>query len=874
MKKLLVSTSILAALGLAGCGGETIEDLQADVEVQSPSSRIVFDPANGNLNIPNDLLMLPSGDAVFDYTLNIPVADLSDFSDPQNALNTQDGWSTNYPFVIDIEMPPGVSIDASTLSAGISIFEATLGLDINDPECLAIGIPSAGCKIGDELVFGVDYVLTLLDNDTVSVVPLRPLKGGQGYMLAMTTDLKDSAGESIQGSTTWDTVKQDIDTFPLSSPSQLQLQTLVNTFIDAFEGIYTREELTYVQAFTTLSTAPVLSAIKQLHIGPFAQALQVDPQNAPALLPRVVLTAQSEDGNALEGLGALSLDLITDGAAGAVATIPELSALEPLLPAINFSSLTTCNGLLTASATSFTTATGQDFGSPQINGGVDALAQGVSQNVLGQFGALCAANLYEGNISLPYFSAVPSEENPTAPLTEFWNAACDSGLVLNSLPPAETIEGLTLGPNAATCQAAGLNDIRINGEMVDTNRFITKFSPIPEAKGGLQSLDVQMTVPNATLIGQLGLPAPAMPEAGWPVVMLVHGITSKKEDMLAITGALSVAGFATVAIDQPVHNSRGFELEDGTIIDANRNSATDFLNLASLPTARDNSRQAVSDLLGMRLALNAFVDATGEGIAVNGSDVSLMGVSLGAITGGMAAAIANEPFSGPLAQLQSFYDIQAVSLESPGGAQATFLLESPAFGNLIKGNLLAASSPEFQAALAAAAQAAGSPVTEAILVATVVQFLEALSEDQLAEVNGLFTQFAFAAQTMTDSSDPINYFEMLAENSNVHMITVVGDGGAENLPDQVIPPTTALPTSGQLPLASFMGLENIVATKMQETPFDGLVLFNQGVHGGSLNPIPNPASTAEMQRQVAAYLQSKGTVLPISNPEVISNTGG
>ena len=35
----------------------------------------------------------------------------------------------------------------------------------------------------------------------------------------------------------------------------------------------------------------------------------------------------------------------------------------------------------------------------------------------------------------------------------------------------------------------------------------------------------------------LGLPATLVePEGGWPVVILQHGITSKKEDMLALTG--------------------------------------------------------------------------------------------------------------------------------------------------------------------------------------------------------------------------------------------------------------------------------------------------------------------------------------------------
>ena len=117
MRKLVLSSSVALALGLAGCGGsdETLDDIQADTEIQTPFSRVVFDPAAGNLNIPNDLLMLPGDDGFFDYTLNIPVADPTDFSDPQNALNILDGWSTQHPFVINVDTPAGASLDASTL---------------------------------------------------------------------------------------------------------------------------------------------------------------------------------------------------------------------------------------------------------------------------------------------------------------------------------------------------------------------------------------------------------------------------------------------------------------------------------------------------------------------------------------------------------------------------------------------------------------------------------------------------------------------------------------------------------------------------------------------------------------------------------------
>lgn len=873
MKKLLVSTSILAALGLTGCGGETIDDIQAEVQVQTPVSRIVFDPAAGNLNIPNDLLMLPGADGFFDFTLNIPVADPSDFSDPQNALNILDGWSTNYPFQLNIDVPANVSLDGATLSAGISIYEATLGLDLADADCRAVAVPSAGCKVGRKLSFGLDYVLSLADRNTISVVPLKPLKAAQGHMVVMTDKLLDTSGKSVQGSTTWDLVKQDIQTRPLSSASQLQLQSLVNTYITALSSVgYTREELTYVQVFTTQSIDTVLSTVKQLQIGEFAQRLALAPETAPAALPAIRITAMSEFGNAMQALGVVSSAAINAGIADAIEKSEQLQAFAPVIDMANFDALTSCAGLLAAAGGAFTAVTGQTFGSPAADAGINALAQQISLEVLPGAGPLCAATLFEGNVSLPYYSPIPRAENPLAPINEFWQSACTSGIILANAGAA--LQAAQPGPNAALCQAAGLNDVRINGVDIDPARNLTKFSPVPLMKGsvaGFETLDVQMTIPNPAIAGALGFQI-SMPETGWPVVMLVHGITSKKEDMLSIAGSLSLAGFATVAIDQPIHGSRGFDLTGNGVDDLNATtvSATHFLNLASLPTARDNTRQAVADLLGVRLGLNAVIDMSLTNMVnVNGADVSVMGVSLGAIAGGMFASLANTPFAGDLNALSSMYSVQAASLESPGGGLATFLLESAAFGPLVKGSLLSQASPDFQAFILATFGT--DNITETQLRAATTGFLAALTPEQTASINAVFAQFAFAAQTMTDSSDPINYFTRLGENTPVHMLTVVGDGSEANKPDQVIPVTTALPLSGQLPLATLMQLEQVVSTIMSSEPISGLVKFSRGAHGSSLNPGPNSAVTVEMQTQVATYLGSKARVIQVTNPDVIQN---
>nr|WP_297349056.1 VolA/Pla-1 family phospholipase [uncultured Glaciecola sp.] len=863
MNKLLISTGVLAALGLSGCGGDTLEEIRTEATPQTPFSRIVFDPANGNLNIPNDLLMLPGADGFFDYTLNIPVADPTNFGDPQNALNILDGWSTNQPFVINVETPPNTSLNADTLSAGVHLYEATLGLNQQDADCAAIPIPSAGCKVGDKLTFGVDYVLGLADSNTITVVPLKPLKAAQGYLLVMTEDLKDSSGKPVKGSSTWDLVAQDIETKPLATESQLGLQTLINLHLGSLDdaGVQT-DNVTYVSAFTTQSVTNVLDTVKQLMIAEFAGRAAAGDPTAGQALPAIVTRDVESASNSMEALGLVSTQLVAGAVQQGIAALPPEA--EDLIAAINaadFASFTTCSGLLVSAGGGFGNETAE----------VNVFAAGVSVGILGQVGQFCAASRFEGNISLPYYSAIPTAENPLAPINSFWTSACDSGIVLANA--GEVLAAATAGPNAALCSQVGLADVRINGELLDRDRNLTKFSPVPQPMGsnmGFETLDVQVTVPNPQVATALGLTL-EKPEGGWPVVILAHGITSQKEDMLAVTGALSLAGFATFAIDQPIHGSRGFDLNGDGVDELNATtvSATHYLNLAVLPAGRDNLRQSVSDLLGLRLGLNAVVDTTAsQSVDIDTSNVSVFGVSLGAITGGNFASVANTGFEGPLSAFDSMFAIQAASLESPGGGTANFLLESAAFGPLIKGLLLSQGSPEFQAFLTSTFGTVD--VSEAQLVGAVNGFLAALSPDQLAGANALFNQFSFAAQTMIDSADPINYFTALADNTPVHMMTVIGDGG-DNLPDQVIPVTTALPLAGQQALADIMGLEQISATTASTSPVSGIVKFIEGAHASSLSPASSPAVTEEMQRQIANYFGSSATAIVVTNEAVVAN---
>jgi len=497
------------------------------------------------------------------------------------------------------------------------------------------------------------------------------------------------------------------------------------------------------------------------------------------------------------------------------------------------------------------------------------------------------ANLMQGSITLPYYSGVPTVENPMAPVNERWESLCDSGAMLAGLAAAnpaaipDTPLSVADGTCMAVSQAAGLAAPGLRDlstiMALDTERNLTKFSPVPKTKA-MMPIDVQMTTPDINVANavraQLGMPALVEPENGWPVVMLVHGITSQKEAMLPITGILSLNGMATIAIDHPLHGSRGFDLNmDGTDdINATELSATHYVNLASMLTMRDNTRQSSADLLGLRLGLNFLggVDSDGNAIKIDTSKVHMLGHSLGAIYAINFVGLSNTPLN---PALDGYFKVATTSLAMPGVMLANFGIESPAFESLIKSNLTYSASTDFQAFVAAMHPA--GPTEDELNSAYETFYNDMLNDAQRAEMDAVFAQFTFASQTVTDSGDPIAYLDVLkATNTPIHLIEVIGDGG-DNLPDQTVTNTAPnSPMAGTDPLITLLDLPIVSETSAGS----GVVRFVNGHHSSILDPRATDDSpdielsaraTQEMQSQVAAFFATMGEVIVIADPVVI-----
>lgn len=257
------------------------------------------------------------------------------------------------------------------------------------------------------------------------------------------------------------------------------------------------------------------------------------------------------------------------------------------------------------------------------------------------------ADVYAGDVRIPYYLSEPSADDPTAPLTGHWEGKDGSAL--------------------------------------------TRYNPAPVPTDQVLTVPLLATVPNAqSAYEQQG---GTKPPSGWPVVIFQHGITGNRENMFAIADAFADAGFAVVAIDLPLHgvtnpgdpfyqpdHERTFNLDvqnndtgaagsDGKI----DSSGAHFINLTSLLTSRDNLREAEADLISLtRTVPTLDYDADGQP-DFDAGRIYFVGHSLGAMAGIPYLAVDDTA--------------RTATLASPGGNVAAFIRRSPAFSDQINAGL-------------------------------------------------------------------------------------------------------------------------------------------------------------------------------------------
>jgi hypothetical protein len=122
-----------------------------------------------------------------DLTLAIPPAggDPNDFSDPTVALGAIDGFSTTERWTTSFSTFPN-KIDAASVVPGQSVRMFEVAFEF--PDIVLVS------GIVHELTPGVDFVASMLTDEVLGIIPLRPLKASTNYMAVVTNDIHDTAG--------------------------------------------------------------------------------------------------------------------------------------------------------------------------------------------------------------------------------------------------------------------------------------------------------------------------------------------------------------------------------------------------------------------------------------------------------------------------------------------------------------------------------------------------------------------------------------------------------------------------------------------------------------------------------------------------------
>jgi hypothetical protein len=503
-------------------------------------------------------------------------------------------------------------------------------------------------------------------NNLIRVLPLTPLASKTQYVLALTNDIVDANGEPLVGSPTYQSVADpervlSNAAFQPFRKAMLPARKLAADYFD-FKREYdasagfsaTFADVPYATAITTTAVEDVLLA-NAAPVTYFRSSLQVAQR-------------QEELGKLVDGFYNLSDQPLGEGANGEESALNTAIYTKLTDPAFRLydeslaTILTDANGsgtvvtygdvvadadadrriahaiqVATAEATdenidietqaqAMATAADPLLDSPKPRtvsifsekegGDVNpALRQSVG---LGGLAADLDIRVYEGEITLPYYQALPEEGSGDVLKTSSWQPANFSGEESLDAAPSDRIS----------------YRFPFAGKTADT------------------SVPIVVAAPEDTQ---------ATPAGGFPVIIYQHAATTDRSAILPLATAAGLTCiaepaddcFVTIGIDQPLHgifdtgivgltpissqdgaSAEATERHFGFAADADLNavaaaeleapeSGSLFLNFANYANTRDNMRQGALDLLNVNASLQAIEDAINDcGPCTNGLQIN------------------------------------------------------------------------------------------------------------------------------------------------------------------------------------------------------------------------------------------------------------
>ncbi|PAR41574.1 lipase [Vibrio metoecus] len=461
-----------------------------------------------------------------------------------------------------------------------------------------------------------------------------------------------------------------------------------------------------------------------------------------------------------------------------------------------------------------------------------------------------SVDVTKGTVRLPYYLETGSKwntqpfESAMPSLAKIKAALADSNeqFAIGSQLLAAGIDTSKLATDASEqLKLIGLTLTKSDGTPLDPDRYITRYSPVPKVKS-VQDVPFLLFTPHGS--------------TPTDIVIYQHGVTSAKENAYAFAKNLTAAGLAVIAIDLPLHGERS--------LDSTRSANSDplaYINLTYLAVARDNLRQSILDVLGLRAALTVsqtlFTGTPLSSINVGtGSKVRMLGHSLGGIVGTSAVAESNKTLGS--ASANALYSFSAAAIQNSGGQISNLLLGSDFFGPQIKHNVALSASTEYKGF--ADAQCASLDDS-----ACYTLFTNLATQEQLAQVTSGFQLFSYAAQTLLDTIDP--YSVVSTKLSSGALTTALYFSEVDG--DSVVPNSVSNP-GGQLvylspqfagtePLATLLSLNSVNAAQTTPSATASFVQFNSTAkHSTFVAPqdsgLADRFHHVEMQTETADFL--------------------
>ncbi|AUV88483.1 VolA/Pla-1 family phospholipase [Vibrio campbellii] len=787
MKHTFKLSLLCSAILLAGCGDDTSSSGTSDTVTFEPAVQALLDRntsisftlqgANADVPAPSYLLMDST-----DGTLGIPTDGDDALTNPIASMNTMDGWSTSMPIVLNFN---GDGFSDGLVTSGVSVIKINQRLTDWD---------GASNPIEKVLALGTDFVVQASDN-SLYIQFMNSLDESGEYIFAVTQAIEDVNGNPIGTSGSYAVGKSKEVVYDSGDLASVQAATT------AVEGIFglasvNPADIVYSSWFSTQSVGDTLAAVKGVTATGFATGANT------------LNTVYKNDAN--EG----SVDLAT-------AYTMTLGTTQDFVTALDAD---------------------EDFN--KYISDLDAAKTAIKGLYAG---AAVNVNVTQGVVRLPHYLEKGADWNMQPMVSAMPSLAKLSAALADPAEQANMVQQLSSGVFAddpvdvtklttdptEQLKLVGSELFLSDGTQLDSDRIITRYSPVPVVKS-LEDVEFLLFTP----------------ETGTPtdVVIYQHGITSAKENAYSFAFNMVKAGVAVIAIDLPIHGTRS--------LDEQRSANADvlaYLNLSNLAVARDNLRQSVLDVLGLRASL--VVSAQAGLLASSplqgfnpmaGSKVKMLGHSLGGIVGTSAVAAANNTLGSPTAD--ALYTFSGASIQNAGGQIGNLLLGSSNFGPQIKHNLAYAASADYASyAEASCAELSDKACYEA--------FEQVATEEQLKALNSGFSSFIYAAQTTLDTVDPFtNAADLMKTGSLSTPFFMTEVDGDATVPNNV----PKAPFAGTEPLAKKLGLKTVNSSDTTVNATASFVQFNAtATHSTFASPAGTLADFdhhVEMQMENADFL--------------------